>query len=122
MEKKPILIIVDELLLKEGIENLIKTKVGMDVTCINPLTEIQLMAGIDLIQPEIVIMDTFYQNLDEGRVLVNLLEKQKNMRLIVIDRLTNWLQVYVKKEIRIDQSKDLFEICQNDPFGVPERR
>ena len=122
MDKKLILLIVSELLLQEGIENLIKTKAGMDVTSINPLTEIQLIAGIDRIQPDIVIMDTFYQNLDEGRVWMNILGNHKNFRLIIINHDTNWIQVYIKQEVRIDQSTDLFMICQNDLFVVNERR
>jgi chemotaxis response regulator CheB len=112
MPKKCLLACADEILLGSIVEDLISRGDELSCTGIIGKSTSELMAAIEKIQPDVLVMCHKTHNTLPVRFL-DILARYPGMRIITVSTDDNYMHIYGKQKVLMRNSSDLLSIIQN---------
>lgn len=109
---KHVLIVTSELLLREGIANILSREVDIEVMSTNYVDENTLIREIDLHNPDVLILDERMEYTDLS-YLFDLLIDYPKLRVMILNVIDNKVNVYDKAEIEVSRSYDLISAIRH---------
>lgn len=119
--KQRVLVIENDLLLGASIESLLVQEPNLEVIGFSSQDEKDLIDKILLLQPAVVILDEATHS-NHSIWLLTMLKKHQDMRLIIVNADKNFIQIYHKQNLFLNQSSDLIKFCLKTKAHCPKEK
>ena len=107
--RKIIVILEEDQLINAGVQSFLAAQDGFDVIRLESNEPVQIIQEIEMIQPDVIIIDQNNQTIPLGDLLSHF-ENTPNIRTIALNISNNQIQICDKRQVQIHQLSDFINV------------